>query len=219
MALRPAWMRRLCRGLGMRYRSKTSVTEHVPKNLTEVNKLLLLRLTFLVHTLAVPPSLLFDTDETGCGLLAFRDRGWAPGGDSQVRFQGALDKRQFIVTPTISATGVFVNALQVIWKGTTSGCHPHEATCNAHPSDSTATAPSTGKLVIGSKNLLKKFTKLKSFVFATSVDSALRTHPGVCCWLFTRRTAPKNFLPGYATTTPTCFFCLSQLGTPAGCNP
>ena len=72
---------------------------------THVDKLRL-RLMYYVTEYKVHPSCIINIDETATKLLGLVQRGWArPKQDGRVRFVGASDERNFMISTAETMTG------------------------------------------------------------------------------------------------------------------
>lgn len=59
----------------------------------------------------------------GVCLLPVQKRTWGPKGAKQVHVHGKDDKRQFTLVPFLTAAGTYAGPAQLIWAGSTTGCH------------------------------------------------------------------------------------------------
>ena len=118
------WARMFADRIGVCYRRGTRAARSLPSNFLEIQNLFITRITWIVHTHAIPPDLFLNADETGIRFLPVRETKWAGKGSKQVDVSGADDKRQFTATPVISASGCIAGRVQIVWQGKTSASCP-----------------------------------------------------------------------------------------------
>jgi hypothetical protein len=116
-----SWIKGCLRELNMSFQRVTNDRlKLVPDAEAELEKMRI-RMAFLCAKHKIPPELVINIDETPLMLLPSTGYTWSEkGGDSA---KGIKDKRQFTLTPAISAAGVLV-AMQLIFKGKTAASEP-----------------------------------------------------------------------------------------------
>ena len=121
------WARVFAGRIGLTFRKGTRAARSLPPDFESVKKTFLLRVIWTVCTHSVPPELFFNADETGVKFFPVRGTTWGVKGSKQVDVENVDDKRQFTVTPIVSATGSIAGPVQVVWQGKTKACCPKES--------------------------------------------------------------------------------------------
>ena len=115
------------RRLGLSWRKGTRDARKLPPNLPDITKTFLCRFFWLVVTYKLAEELVVNFDETGLLLLPAAQQTWGVKGEANVQIVGGEEKRQFTVSPIISAAGELVGRVQVIWGGKTRACEPNDS--------------------------------------------------------------------------------------------
>jgi len=120
-----SWVSIFCaEALGWSFRKGTTAAQKLPHNFNEQGYMTILRLAYYVRVFNVPPSNVFNADQTGLTLVpSGNDRTYDVKGGKDVSVIGSEEKRAFTVCLGSAADGTIL-PFQSIWKGKTTSSLP-----------------------------------------------------------------------------------------------
>jgi hypothetical protein len=119
-----SWYHLFLARLGLSFRRGTRAARHVPANHVDITLLFLQRWIWLIHVHDIHSALCLTSDETGQIFFPTSKTTWAAKGSKSVELVGLEEKRQFTVSPILSASGELAGRIQIIWGGKTDKCEP-----------------------------------------------------------------------------------------------
>jgi hypothetical protein len=125
------WIQTRLHAEGFSYRKETNCSGKLPDNWQQLIDDFIVRVAYVIGKHAIPEELVCNLDETPQFLDPKKKRTWATTGAKNVPAAGSVDKRQFTMTPVITASGDLV-LMQLIFQGSTVGCLPDELFRSAH---------------------------------------------------------------------------------------
>ena len=120
-----SWVSAFCaEDLGWSFRKGTTAAQKLPNNFNEQGYMTILRLAYYVRVFNVPPSNVFNADQTGVTLVpSGNDRTYDVKGGKDISVIGSEEKRAFTVCLGSAADGTIL-PFQSIWKGKTTSSLP-----------------------------------------------------------------------------------------------
>ena len=113
----------------------TRAARALPREFVDIKHDFLLRVYWIVDKFSIPKDLFLNMDETGVLFFPMPKRTWGPKGAKQVDIVRLDEKRQFTLSPVISASGEVAGRVQVIWEGKTRACCPSVGTQKRHEAE------------------------------------------------------------------------------------